>query len=282
MPRPPCTASICGARTTPSSATSRRCSRPPGWSAVVAGSSGALTPSPRAFPRGRIVRAARRSWAGSKPPSTPPACSNPAGRLLAEAVDTRAAPRGSPTALPYPNADAPAQDLIARCVHCGFCLPTCPTYAVLGVEMDSPRGRIRLMKTVWEHRLGADADGLEDHIGKCLDCRACETACPSGVAYGKLVEGARSQIVTARPRSRVERAIRVAAFDWLLPHRRALGAFASISVLAKRLGARAVLRATHLRAARRMADLLELVPDRASASGPPQIVRARGERRARG
>src|SRR5256712_4015300 len=66
--------------------------------------------------------------------------------------------------LPYPNADAPGEDLIARCVHCGFCLPTCPTFAVLGVEMDSPRGRIRLMKTVWERRLGADAAGFDDHI----------------------------------------------------------------------------------------------------------------------
>jgi len=183
--------------------------------------------------------------------------------------------------LPYPNADAPGEDLIARCVHCGFCLPTCPTFAVLGVEMDSPRGRIRMMKTVWERRLGADAAALDDHIGKCLDCRACETACPSGVEYGKLVEGARSQIVAARTRSRVERTIRAAAFDWLLPHRRALGAFASVSVLAKRLGVGAVLRATRLRAARRMADLLDLVPDRASAKGPPEIVRARGERRAR-
>jgi glycolate oxidase iron-sulfur subunit len=183
--------------------------------------------------------------------------------------------------LPYPNADAPSEDLIARCVHCGFCLPTCPTFAVLGVEMDSPRGRIRLMKTVWERRLGADAEGFDDHIGKCLDCRACETACPSGVEYGKLVEGARSQIVAARARSRIERAIRAAAFDGLLPHRRALGAFASVSILAKRLGAGAVLRATHLRAARRMADLLDLLPDRASASGPPEIVSARGEQRAR-
>src|SRR5437870_13841835 len=104
-------------------------------------------------------------------------------------------------------------ELIRQCIHCGFCLPTCPTYAVLGVEMDSPRGRIRLMKTVWEHRLGADAPGLEDHISKCLDCRACETACPSRVEYGKLVEGARSQIVVARPGSPIERLIRIAAFE---------------------------------------------------------------------
>ncbi|TMF81547.1 MAG: 4Fe-4S dicluster domain-containing protein [Chloroflexi bacterium] len=185
-----------------------------------------------------------------------------------------------PVPLPYPNADAPSQELIAACVHCGFCLPTCPTFAVLGVEMDSPRGRIRLMKTVWEHRLGADAAGLDDHISKCLDCRACETACPSGVEYGKLVEGARSQIVVARPRSPLERLLRTAAFEWLLPHRRALGAFAKLSIAAKRLGMGALLRATRVGVARRMADLLDLVPDRASAS-PLRAMPARGEPRGR-
>ena len=168
--------------------------------------------------------------------------------------------------LPYPNADAPQEDLIARCVHCGFCLPTCPTFAVLGVEMDSPRGRIRLMKTVWEHRLGADSAGFEDHISKCLDCRACETACPSGVEYGKLVEGARSQIVVARPRSPVERFIRTAAFEWLLPHRRVLGGFAMLSIAAKRLGVGSLLRAMRLGAARRLADLLDLLPPRVSVT----------------
>jgi glycolate dehydrogenase iron-sulfur subunit len=182
--------------------------------------------------------------------------------------------------LPYPNADAPSQDLIAACVHCGFCLPTCPTFAVLGVEMDSPRGRIRLMKTVWEHRLGADSPGLEDHISKCLDCRACETACPSGVEYGKLVEGARSQIAIARPQSLVERLVRTAAFKWLLPHPRMLGAFATLSIAAKRLGMGSLLRGTHLGVARRMADLLELLPDRASASRPAANA-VRGERRGR-
>jgi glycolate dehydrogenase iron-sulfur subunit len=182
--------------------------------------------------------------------------------------------------LPYPNADAPSQDLIAACVHCGFCLPTCPTFAVLGVEMDSPRGRIHLMKTVWEHRLGADSPGLEDHISKCLDCRACETACPSGVEYGKLVEGARSQIVVARPRSLLERLIRTAAFEWLLPHRRLLGAFAMFSIGAKRLGIGTLLRATRLGVARRAADLLELLPDRASAS-QLAATPARGEQRGR-
>jgi len=186
-----------------------------------------------------------------------------------------------PMPLPYPNADAPSEELISACVHCGFCLPTCPTFAVLGVEMDSPRGRIRLMKTVWEHRLGADAPGLDDHISKCLDCRACETACPSGVEYGKLVEGARSQIVVARPRSPIERLIRTAAFKWLLPHRRALGAFAVLSIAAKRMGMGSLMRATRLGVARRMADLLDLLPDRASASARASARSGGESRRAR-
>ena len=186
--------------------------------------------------------------------------------------------------LPYPNADAPSEDLIARCVHCGLCLPTCPTFAVLGVEMDSPRGRIRLMKNVWEGRLGADAAAFDDHMNTCLDCRACETACPSGVEFGKLVEGARSQIVAARNASLGERVIRFVALDALLPHRRALAAFARFSYLSKRLGAGAALRAigTVSHAARRLAGLLELVPDQAPTSeGLPRTVAAHGTRRAR-
>jgi glycolate oxidase iron-sulfur subunit len=121
--------------------------------------------------------------------------------------------------LAYPNADAPSQDLIAACVHCGFCLPTCPTFAVLGVEMDSPRGRIHLMKTVWEHRLGADSSGLDDHISKCLDCRACETACPSGVPYAQILERTRTVLQPARPLSPAGRLGRWFAFTLLLPQR---------------------------------------------------------------
>jgi glycolate oxidase iron-sulfur subunit len=136
------------------------------------------------------------------------------------------------------------------------------------------------MKTVWEHRLGADSPGLDDHISKCLDCRACETACPSGVEYGKLVEATRSQIVAARPRSPVERLIRTAAFDWLLPHRRVLGAFAVLSIAAKRLGMGPLLRATRLGMARRMADLLDLLPDHASATVVAAAA-AKGQRRGR-
>src|SRR6266581_9725118 len=84
-------------------------------------------------------------------------------------------------------------DLIRQCIHCGFCLPTCPTYAVLGVEMDSPRGRIYQMQAVADGRLEISPDFVE-HINCCLGCRACETACPSGVQFGKLIEAARAQI----------------------------------------------------------------------------------------
>ena len=84
-------------------------------------------------------------------------------------------------------------DLMRQCIHCGFCLPTCPTYAVLGVEMDSPRGRIYQMQAVADGRLDVSAEFV-DHMYCCLGCRACETACPSGVQFGKLIEAAREHI----------------------------------------------------------------------------------------
>lgn len=86
-----------------------------------------------------------------------------------------------------------AYQLMRQCIHCGFCLPTCPTYAVLGVETDSPRGRIYQMQAVAEGRLEVTEDFIE-HMNCCVGCRACETACPSGVQFGKLIEAAREQI----------------------------------------------------------------------------------------
>ncbi len=80
---------------------------------------------------------------------------------------------------------------LLNCVHCGFCLPACPTYRRLGDEADSPRGRLHLMRAVVEGRLSADSDAFQLHMGRCLGCRACEPVCPSGVAYGQLLEMAR-------------------------------------------------------------------------------------------
>src|SRR3984893_2470371 len=107
----------------------------------------------------------------------------------------------TPAQLPTitPPADGPLRrhthphSFFRQCIHCGFCLPTCPTYAVLGVEMDSPRGRIYQMQAVAEGRLAISPEFV-DHMYCCLGCRACETACPSGVQFGKLIEAAREQI----------------------------------------------------------------------------------------
>src|SRR2546429_3690340 len=85
-----------------------------------------------------------------------------------------------------------AEDL-ARCVHCGFCLQACPTYLVTGLETESPRGRIQLARAVSEGRLEPTPDVVH-HFDLCLQCRACETACPSGVPYGRIMEDTRALV----------------------------------------------------------------------------------------
>ena len=87
---------------------------------------------------------------------------------------------------------------VNRCVHCGLCLAYCPTFSILGTEMDSPRGRIFLVKSLAEGRLKL-GDATVSHLDLCLGCRACETVCPSGVPYGQLIEAARAEIERQRP-----------------------------------------------------------------------------------
>lgn len=84
------------------------------------------------------------------------------------------------------------------CVHCGFCLPACPTYLATGDEADSPRGRIVLMRALERGEIAADDPALGEHLDACLGCRGCEPACPSGVGYGRGLEAAREQLVAAR------------------------------------------------------------------------------------
>ena len=116
--------------------------------------------------------------------------------------------------------DKPQQSDLDRCVHCGLCLNACPTYRELHVEMDSPRGRIYQMVQVAGG--AAISPSYMEHIELCLACRGCETACPSGVQYGRLVEAARAEIENKIRRPWRERLLRWLVFRKLLPSRRNL------------------------------------------------------------
>jgi glycolate oxidase iron-sulfur subunit len=109
----------------------------------------------------------------------------------------------------FQEPDAPPSALIDTCVHCGFCLPTCPTYVLWGEEMDSPRGRVYLMKAAVEGRAGMTQSFVQ-HFDRCLGCVACVTACPSGVQYGPLIEKTRAQIERRYERSATDRLFRSA------------------------------------------------------------------------
>ncbi|PYT81730.1 MAG: hypothetical protein DMG40_08435 [Acidobacteria bacterium] len=115
---------------------------------------------------------------------------------------------------------SPVYEDYARCIHCGLCLNACPTYRLWNLEADSPRGRIHQMFHVFQSELSGQAqpearlsNSFVEHIDKCLDCRACETACPSGVEYGKLVEHARARIERSYERSWIARAARDFFFE---------------------------------------------------------------------
>jgi len=124
------------------------------------------------------------------------------------------------TAIPEPFRSTPqgqeAERILRTCVHCGFCTATCPTYQLLGDELDGPRGRIYLIKSVAEGREVSGA--TQRHLDRCLTCRACETTCPSGVEYGRLVDIGR-ELTEQRVERPLAQRIARRALRWLLPHR---------------------------------------------------------------
>jgi glycolate oxidase iron-sulfur subunit len=173
-----------------------------------------------------------------------------------------------------PGVDAPDLDEIRKCVHCGICLPQCPTYRVLGEEMDSPRGRIYLMRAVAEGRLGL-TETFRRHIDLCLGCRACETACPSGVRFGSLLEATRAQLRRSGPPAKqpLLEAWALAVF----PRPARLGAALRAFKLYKRSGLRALVGASGV--LRRLPGLLAmdaLLDDVPAAAPLPEVVVAQG------
>ncbi len=133
------------------------------------------------------------------------------------------------------------QSLLNQCVHCGLCLSACPTYNVFQTEMDGPRGRIQLMRAAAEGRIGTDG-AFTEHLDLCLGCRACETACPSGVQYGQLLETTRAAMLANRPVGRGERLLRWFALRQMIPHRDRLRLMARLLQLYQATGLPKVVR----------------------------------------
>ena len=155
--------------------------------------------------------------------------------------------------------EKPTWDLYSRCVHCGLCLDQCPTYRALGTEMDSPRGRIYQIVQVDEGRL-ALSDSFVSHIDRCLGCLNCQTACPSGVAYGSLLERARSQIAENYKRPWLAARVRRHFYAHILPSFGALARHARFVRFYQRSGLQSLARATGLLKVLGVAELDALSP----------------------
>ena len=145
----------------------------------------------------------------------------------------------------FAGPDAPAEEDLYRCVHCGLCLQVCPTYVQLGVETESPRGRLALMRAVHQERIGL-TEGVVGHLDLCLQCRACEAACPSGVPFGHIMEQTRAQISTETRAPLKTRIGRFIGFRVLLAHLGVLRALAWSLKLYQRSGLQTLMRASQL------------------------------------
>jgi glycolate oxidase iron-sulfur subunit len=189
-----------------------------------------------------------------------------------------ASERGARTSA-FSGPDAPDLDAIRKCVHCGICLPQCPTYRVLGEEMDSPRGRLYLMRAAAEGRIDL-TDTLTRHIDLCLGCRACETACPSGVPFGELLEATRAEITRQRPAK--SHGVVTTLAQRVLADPSRLGALLTPLRLYQRSGLQKIVRASGLlRLVPTLAALDGLVPPLPRPIALPELTAARGRRRGR-
>ena len=178
----------------------------------------------------------------------------------------------------------PEPKLIDTCVHCGFCLSTCPSYRVIGKEMDSPRGRIYLMDAINQGEATLN-DATVEHFDSCLGCLACVTTCPSGVQYDKLIAATRPQIERNYERSLPDRLIRTLIFN-LFPYPNRLRALLGPLYLYQNLGVQKIVRAAGIfkkvfpRLAA-MEEILPAIPLDAFRDEFPTIIPAQGEKRYR-
>ena len=201
---------------------------------------------------------------------------------MAHGVATEPTPLGQPGTLELHGLPV---DGVNKCVHCGLCLTYCPTFSELGTEMDSPRGRIFLIKSLAEGRV-ALTDSVVTHLTLCLDCRACETVCPAGVPYGQLIEAAKAEIERQLPGGPVRRLFRWVNFSLLLTRPLMLGLAASLLRLYQVSGLQALVRASGLirllpGALPVWEALLPDVPPAAERAVLPPLIPAEGARRAR-
>ena len=177
--------------------------------------------------------------------------------------------------------DAPSMDGLRACVHCGICLPQCPTYQVLGEEIDSPRGRIYLMRAAAEGRIEL-TPGVARHLDLCLGCRACETACPSGVPFGHLLEAARGQLERRGVRApETDRATLEFVLRWFPQPRRLAPMFRAVR-LYQRSGLQSLVRSLGILAPfKKLATMEALLPPLPAPDGVPELVPAKGKPRGR-
>ncbi len=197
--------------------------------------------------------------------------------------------------LGFSDKDRPSDDLINACVHCGLCLSSCPTYRETGLEMSSPRGRIQLMKSVSEGIIGLDSPVFQEQMSQCLNCRACEAVCPSGVQYGAILEASRAQIAqareqksrdpqripseTLRPRPLWQRALHQVVFNGLFNDMRQFRAFSGLMSLYQRSGAQWVARKSRILKLMRLDETETLLPALSDKFVVPQgqVYKAEGQ-----
>jgi glycolate oxidase iron-sulfur subunit len=199
--------------------------------------------------------------------------------------------------LGFSDKDRPDSDIINTCVHCGLCLSSCPTYRETGLEMSSPRGRIYLMKAVDEGRIGMESPVFQEQMSQCLNCRACEAVCPSGVQYGAILEASRAQLEATRakaaetasaapdqpigPRPLWQRALRGSVFGALFPSMELFRAFSASMKLYQRSGAQWFARKSGLLKLIGMDVTETMLPPMSDSFTVPQgqIYPAEGQRR---